>query len=227
MKRFLSELGRSEFDTVLDIGCGAGRFTIPLSKHSARTIGIDRDGEMIRLARARCRAETSIEWVNTEIERYAIPAASVDLVLSSMVLEHVRSGEAIFKIVSSSLCDHGNFLVRTMLPSNVADTTWYKFSPIAAQLELERTPTLELLKDIGASCGMMLMSFSSYCDAIYYSSGKSLSGKIADKSFEVLHRLAEPDLKDLIKASEEFEKSNSNSEYMSSSILIFKKIRRS
>jgi 2-polyprenyl-3-methyl-5-hydroxy-6-metoxy-1,4-benzoquinol methylase len=36
--------------SVLDIGCGAGRFTIPLAERGMRVIGIDYSPEMIRLA---------------------------------------------------------------------------------------------------------------------------------------------------------------------------------
>jgi 2-polyprenyl-3-methyl-5-hydroxy-6-metoxy-1,4-benzoquinol methylase len=36
--------------SVLDIGCGAGRFTIPLSERGMKVVGIDYSSEMIRLA---------------------------------------------------------------------------------------------------------------------------------------------------------------------------------
>jgi 2-polyprenyl-3-methyl-5-hydroxy-6-metoxy-1,4-benzoquinol methylase len=36
--------------SVLDIGCGAGRFTIPLAERGMRVVGIDYSSEMIRMA---------------------------------------------------------------------------------------------------------------------------------------------------------------------------------
>ncbi len=42
--------------TVLDIGCGAGRFTIPLAERGMDVLGIDYSPEMIRLAEGRLKA---------------------------------------------------------------------------------------------------------------------------------------------------------------------------
>jgi 2-polyprenyl-3-methyl-5-hydroxy-6-metoxy-1,4-benzoquinol methylase len=49
------------YTSVLDIGCGAGRFTIPLAEQGMKVLGIDYSPEMIRLAdeHARSIAETT------------------------------------------------------------------------------------------------------------------------------------------------------------------------
>jgi len=44
------ELCGSGEKTILDIGCGAGRFTIPLAERGMDVVGIDYSSEMIRLA---------------------------------------------------------------------------------------------------------------------------------------------------------------------------------
>ena len=44
------QIMRSGETSVLDIGCGAGRFTIPLAERGMKVVGIDYSSEMIRLA---------------------------------------------------------------------------------------------------------------------------------------------------------------------------------
>jgi SAM-dependent methyltransferase len=75
-------------DTVLDFGCGIGRFTDWLEKRGGAIIGIDSDSEMIAVARelhphSRCR------WMTYSGQRLPLEDQSVDRILSVWVLQHV------------------------------------------------------------------------------------------------------------------------------------------
>jgi ubiquinone/menaquinone biosynthesis C-methylase UbiE len=73
----------------LDFGCGVGRLTQGLAKHFDRATGMDIAPTMIRLARsfdaaARCR------FIHNETNDLSvIPAASVDFLLTLLVLQHM------------------------------------------------------------------------------------------------------------------------------------------
>jgi len=81
--------------SALEIGCGIGRLLRPLSERVASVIGVDISGEMIERA-----AETLAELANVRLERTdgdlpGVPDASLDLVYSQSVFQHVPTREAV------------------------------------------------------------------------------------------------------------------------------------
>jgi SAM-dependent methyltransferase len=89
---FESELGvsPSAADVVLDLGCGVGRMTRALAGRSRAVIGLDVSGEMIARAKLLNRHLPNVSWVHGDGTSLAgVPDASVDLVLSFVVIQHV------------------------------------------------------------------------------------------------------------------------------------------
>jgi len=77
-------------ETALDFGCGAGRLSQALAKHYEKVIGIDISAPMLATARRLDRTGGRCVFVhNTRPELATIPDASVDLVFTSLVLQHV------------------------------------------------------------------------------------------------------------------------------------------
>src|SRR5215210_2442876 len=51
--RFWQDMARRAGGSVLELGCGTGRVTLPLARTGARIIGVDRSAEMLTHARRR------------------------------------------------------------------------------------------------------------------------------------------------------------------------------
>jgi cyclopropane fatty-acyl-phospholipid synthase-like methyltransferase len=89
--------------SVLEIGCGIGRMTIPLAKRFSKVYAVDVSPEMIRMAKARTRDHKNITlWANNGRDLRRLPAKHVDLVLSYVTLQHVPSREAIMSYINDS-----------------------------------------------------------------------------------------------------------------------------
>jgi ubiquinone/menaquinone biosynthesis C-methylase UbiE len=74
--------------TILDLGCGTGRFSAPLRvRFGARVIGIDPSRKMIEQARSK-PGTARILFAIAEGEAIPLPDHSVELVFMSMVLHH-------------------------------------------------------------------------------------------------------------------------------------------
>jgi ubiquinone/menaquinone biosynthesis C-methylase UbiE len=69
---------------LLDLGCGTGELTIPLSRQMAEVDAVDVSAEMIELARAKAaRAGAgSIRWIVGRAEDFTAPPAQFDIVTS-------------------------------------------------------------------------------------------------------------------------------------------------
>lgn len=72
-------LADSGGSSVLDAGCGTGRVGIELARRGVRVTGVDADGEMLAVARAKA---PDIDWYEADLsDPRAIPKEKFDLVL--------------------------------------------------------------------------------------------------------------------------------------------------
>lgn len=79
----------------LEIGCGMGRLLRPLSARVGRTIGVDISGEMIRRAREALAGVPNLRLERTDGDLPGEPNASLDLVYSHIVFQHVPTKKAV------------------------------------------------------------------------------------------------------------------------------------
>ncbi len=80
---------------VVDLGCGTGQLSLPLAQRGARVLAIDVSAAMVgRLqANARERGIANVEGLDIPIEDLSLPAGSVDLVVTSYALHHLRDAD--------------------------------------------------------------------------------------------------------------------------------------
>jgi SAM-dependent methyltransferase len=86
-------------DAALELGCGVGRLTFPISRHFERVVAVDVSEEMlarlVRNARARGIENVSGRLADDDWGRDAF-----DLVYSRLVLQHVANGNEIEEYIS-------------------------------------------------------------------------------------------------------------------------------
>jgi SAM-dependent methyltransferase len=81
---------------ILEIGCGAGRMTLPLSKIFGRVDAIDISPEMIAKAQNTLRGATNVRLhVNNGADLSIFPDEQFDFVFSAIVFQHIPSREIV------------------------------------------------------------------------------------------------------------------------------------
>lgn len=77
---------------VVDLGCGTGQISLPMARRGAQVLAVDVSAAMARRLRAVARRQgvRNLEVLAIPIEELALPAGSVDLVVSSYALHHLR-----------------------------------------------------------------------------------------------------------------------------------------
>jgi 2-polyprenyl-3-methyl-5-hydroxy-6-metoxy-1,4-benzoquinol methylase len=90
-------------EQVADLGCGNGQLSLPLAEQGAQVLAIDVSPGMVRVLaeEAGQRGLTSLDAVALPIEGLALPESSLDLVVSSYALHHLRDGDKA-KLVDSA-----------------------------------------------------------------------------------------------------------------------------
>ncbi len=103
---------------VLDLGCGAGNYTLKLLQHlpGLDCTLVDLSQPMLARARERVSAATRgrVETRQCDIRELRWPAASYDLILAAAVLHHLRGEEewnAVLAAVASWLRPGGSFWI--------------------------------------------------------------------------------------------------------------------
>jgi malonyl-CoA O-methyltransferase len=101
----------------LDLGCGTGRHALWLAKAGAAVTAVDFSEGMLAEARRKPGAEAIRFLVHDLHEPLPLPAAGFDLVVSGLVLEHLRDLAAFFGEMRRLLRPGGRAVVSAMHPA--------------------------------------------------------------------------------------------------------------
>ena len=101
--------------SILDIGCGGGLLSVPLTRLGATVTGIDASGKNIKVAQAHALKEAlDIEYINISAEELAARNRQFDVVLNMEVIEHVADVSSFMQASSQLLKPGGLMLVATL-----------------------------------------------------------------------------------------------------------------
>jgi len=130
---------------LLDIGCGAGNYSLKLLQHlpNLNVKLVDLSQNMLARATERVQAATtgSVNAVQSDVRSLTLAPASVDIILAAAVLHHLRSDDewkSVFGHLFAALRPGGSFwifdLVEHSLPE-VQQIQWRMYGEYLSQLK--------------------------------------------------------------------------------------------
>lgn len=143
---------------VLELGCGTGRYTIPLAERGIAITGLDLVPEM--MARAKAKAgQLPITWVQADARAFQLMRKFHLIFESGQMFQHLlqrTDQEQMLRCVHQHLADEGRFVVTTRVPTpelltNTSETeqSWYSYTtPAGVEVRVSGTDHYDPVRQV-------------------------------------------------------------------------------
>ncbi|WP_459212048.1 class I SAM-dependent DNA methyltransferase [Aquimarina rhabdastrellae] len=112
----IETLSKYNFKNVLELGCGTGKNTEWLIPKAKRIIGLDFSVEMLEIAKKKI-LNPKVKFIKADLTKdWEIKNQYVDLITSSLTLEHIDDLNHIFHQANQKLTDEGIFFISELHP---------------------------------------------------------------------------------------------------------------
>jgi SAM-dependent methyltransferase len=146
--------------TLLDLGCGTGRFSAALSStFEADVFALDPSSEMLRRAAAKAN-DGRVHHVRAGAEEIPLAPGSIDVIFTSMSFHHFIDPTRAVHECRRVLRERGRVLVRTGTRERAAEYPYVPFFPSSQALIEDLLPDVTRFRTCFASAGFELTSVS-------------------------------------------------------------------
>jgi ubiquinone/menaquinone biosynthesis C-methylase UbiE len=153
-----SHVKDQRLETILDLGCGTGRFAEGLrARFDAEVIGIDPSKKMLEQARSK-QPDARIRYEAGRGESIPLPDNSVDLIFMSMIFHHFDDPALAAVECRRVLCDGGTVLVRTGIRERISTYPYVDFFPASRPILEKALPTKTFVREVFEAAGFRLIS---------------------------------------------------------------------
>ncbi|HKY23401.1 MAG TPA: methyltransferase domain-containing protein, partial [Vicinamibacterales bacterium] len=145
-------------NTILDLGCGTGRFSESLAAHfNAEVVGIDPSKKMLDQAQRKLR-DHRVRYLLGSGEAIPLPNDSVDLIFMSMSFHHFKDQMLAARECRRVLRDGAVALLRTGTRERIPSYPYVEFFPKSRPIMEDCLPTEALVREVFESAGFSTVS---------------------------------------------------------------------
>jgi ubiquinone/menaquinone biosynthesis C-methylase UbiE len=141
-------------ETILDLGCGTGRFSEALAvRLDAEVVGVDPSEKMLDQARQK-RRESRVRYELGCGEDIPLPDKSVDLVFMSMVFHHFKDPTLAAREIRRVLRDRGTAFMRGGSREHISSYPYVDFFPKSRPILEECLASATMIRDVFEAAGL-------------------------------------------------------------------------
>ena len=153
MNVIASYAGEQRLNTILDLGCGTGRFSESLAAHfDAEVIGVDPSKKMLEQARRKLR-DQRVRYEFGCGEEIPLPNDTVDLIFMSMSFHHFNDQKLAARECHRVLRHGGLALLRTGTLERIPSYPYFEFFPASHPIMESLLPTVTFVREVFESAG--------------------------------------------------------------------------
>ena len=188
-----SQIDGGAISTILDLGCGTGRFSEGLAKRfGARVVGVDPSEKMMDQAR-RKRQGNGIVYERGTAEAIPLVDGAVDMIFMSMSFHHFRDPERAAWECRRVLRADGNVVVRTGTREQISSYPYVPFFPSTRAMLQDLLPDRPRLCAVFETAGFRCVE-SQIVTQTVAPSWAAYADKLSAGGDSVLARLADDEL---------------------------------
>ena len=148
-----SHVEGQRINTILDLGCGTGRFSEALAvRFDAEVIGIDPSTKMLEQARKK-RRDRRIRYELGRGESIPLPANSVDLIFMSMIFHHFDNPRLAARECRRVLRNRATGFLRAGTSEQISSYPYVDFFPESRPILEECLPTTTIVREVFEAAG--------------------------------------------------------------------------
>ena len=148
-----SHVEEQRINTILDLGCGTGRFSEALAvRFDAEVIGIDPSKKMLDQAQ-RKRRDRRIRYELGRGESIPLPDKSADLIFMSMIFHHFDNPALAARECHRVLRDQGTAFMRAGTRERISSYPYVDFFPESRPILEECLPTNTFVREVFEAAG--------------------------------------------------------------------------
>jgi ubiquinone/menaquinone biosynthesis C-methylase UbiE len=145
LQTMLREAALQTGDLVVEVGCGTGRLTLPLSAMTpARVMGVDAEARMLDVARSK-DAGGRVDWVRGSAYHLPVGDGAATLGVMAMVVHLLRQRVRAFTEARRILRPGGRLSIWTFTPRHVEEFYLNAYFPSIAVVDRPRFPSVAVL----------------------------------------------------------------------------------
>ena len=152
--------GKQRLKTILDLGCGTGRFSESLAAHfDAEVVGIDPSIKMLEQAQLKLR-DRRVRYQPGHGEAIPLSNDSVDLIFTSMTFHHFADPRLVARECRRVLHDGATVVVRTGTRERIPSYPYVEFFPESRPIMEDCLPSGEFVREVFEAAGFTIVSSS-------------------------------------------------------------------
>jgi ubiquinone/menaquinone biosynthesis C-methylase UbiE len=154
-----SHVGDYRVKSILDLGCGTGRFSEALAaRFDAEVVGIDPSEKMLEQARNK-RRDHRVRYERGCGESIPLPANSVDLIFMSMIFHHFDDPTRAARECRRVLRDGATVFLRAGTRERSSSYPFVDFFPESRPILEECLPATAFVREVFEAAGFRMVKF--------------------------------------------------------------------
>jgi ubiquinone/menaquinone biosynthesis C-methylase UbiE len=176
--------------SILDLGCGTGRFSEALAdRFAAQVIAVDPSKKMLERARSK-QVDSRVCYALGSAESIPLGESCVDVIFMSMIFHHLNDPRLAARECRRVLREDGTVFVRTGTRDRISSYPYVPFFPETRPILDEVLPWGSFIRDVFIDAGFRVVAFEVITQTIA-PNHIVFADKLATKSDSVLARLSE------------------------------------